>query len=344
MPIHDHIEAQYLRIMPQMMENPQVWEVIKNRDPEQKDNFLYDRFMSSCRHAFQYLKEGNTYDEWMEHCTISRAVEPPLAQAAYEAAREIIKINRANHDKNACLISIDPEIAFPLSRERHDARVSMQIQEEMGFTANYVYQGGEITYNGDPLHESRWLDKEREIFNKALSKYNVENKTIPLQIKPKDTLMDYGNHVEELADKYIDINIIDKRTLSATIKELPKTPEKENKHTLLRSYLSRNEAFIMSEFSRKHEEFYTHLRIIDENIETIKLAPNKSLKFRDLKTGDKFDLVDIENFTVMDIKEPRYEKISASKYKDSTGKNYTIETPNYRVFAVKRNQHKSIER
>lgn len=172
MNIHSKIESIYLRVMPEMMENPTVWEIIKNRIPEQKDNYLHDRFMSSCRQAYHYLQQVD--EEWMDKAK-TLGIEPPLAQAASEAAMEILKINRINQSKNAALIIIDPEIAFPLTHERQDAQISLLIQEEMGFNAHYIYNNGEITYNGNPYHESKWLDKEREVFLNVFS-YSLRNK------------------------------------------------------------------------------------------------------------------------------------------------------------------------
>ena len=85
------VENQYLAAMPSMMENPDVWEIIKERSPEQKDSFLHDRFMSSCRRAFDAISTGATYDEWFDIAT-SAGIEPNLAQVVFENAADFNKM------------------------------------------------------------------------------------------------------------------------------------------------------------------------------------------------------------------------------------------------------------
>ncbi len=78
---------------------------------------------------------------------------------------------------------------------------------------------------------------------------------------------------EQLANKYVTVNMIDKRTLLATIEEYPDTPLKSERLASIYAYLSREEANILGNFSNQHDEFYITLMVVDKNLPLDKQVP-----------------------------------------------------------------------
>jgi hypothetical protein len=76
------LENAYLQALPDMMENPRVWEAIEDRSPELKDAFLFDRFKA----AHQAYQHGVSFDDWHEEAK-RRGIEPLLAQRIWDRYR-----------------------------------------------------------------------------------------------------------------------------------------------------------------------------------------------------------------------------------------------------------------
>src|ERR1035438_8023503 len=90
MDTNNTITNQYLNALPGMIDNEAVWKVLKDRSVEQRDRFLLDRFMSSCSRCFDAIQAGADLDEWHDLAKLA-AIEPALAQTAYETAQEVLK-------------------------------------------------------------------------------------------------------------------------------------------------------------------------------------------------------------------------------------------------------------
>lgn len=69
----------YLGAMVEMMENAAVWDTIKDRSPEDKDAFLFDRFKAACG-AYNI---GMRFNEWHD-LAATRGIEPTLAQYVWD--------------------------------------------------------------------------------------------------------------------------------------------------------------------------------------------------------------------------------------------------------------------
>jgi len=94
----DRYTAEYLRILPEMMDNPAVWEVIADRTPEQKDAFLKDRFDAAYQKC---LKHRHDFDEWHEAAK-GYGIEPLLAQTVWDLRPPLVIINNPPKLSHPC--------------------------------------------------------------------------------------------------------------------------------------------------------------------------------------------------------------------------------------------------
>lgn len=155
----------------------------------------------------------------------------------------------------------------------------MQVQEAETILAKHARTG----------HLTESLKTNRDKLEQAI--IDVSNANTPAQTITTDPHSMSPLEKDPIAFKYVSINPIDKRHLLATIELLPFTPSRHEELAGLYSYLSRNEAHILSNFSDQHNEFYINLMVVDKNQSIEKQVPRD---ITDISRDTQRDLIKLD--------------------------------------------------